>query len=152
MDDEPEDGDATDPKGLPEPDPPDAPNRPEERRDSTPDPDGSRGPTADPGSGADADADPEGVDAADAVPDDLPADVESSLTQLIEAARTALREGRTEEALSAVDTARTVARNKLAAGEHRDRLLHGCDRVDDLATADPSVAAAYLDAMRRRLP
>ena len=149
MDDEPEEGDATDPKGLPEPDPPDAPDRPEERRDSAPDPDGSRGPTVDPDSGADADADPEGTDA---VPDDLPADVEATLTQLLAAARTALREGRPEEARSAVDTARTVARNKLVAGEHRDRLVHGCDRVVDLATADPAVAAEYLDAMRRRLP
>jgi len=120
MDDEPEEGDANDRKGLPEPDP-------------------SRDPSGGPGTEAGPDA-------------DLPADVESTLTQLLAAARTALREGRPEEARSAVDTARTVARNKLAAGDRRDRLVHGCDRVVDLATADPAVAAEYLDAVRRRLP
>ncbi|WP_321168143.1 hypothetical protein [Halobaculum saliterrae] len=85
-------------------------------------------------------------------PDDLPADVESVLTQLVESARVAVRDGRPEEAVAAVETVRTVARNKLPDGEHRRRLVHGCDRVADLAADDPPVAAEYLDAMRRRLP
>jgi len=85
-------------------------------------------------------------------PDELPADVESVLTQLVEAARLAVREGRAEDAVAAVETARTVARNKLSDDEYTQRLVHGCDRVADLAADDPTVAAEYLDAMRRRLP
>ncbi|MFC7136815.1 hypothetical protein [Halobaculum litoreum] len=89
-----------------------------------------------------------------AAPDDadLPADVEAALTQLVEAARDAVRDGRTDDALAAVDTARTVASNKLPAGDRRDRLVHGCDRVADLAADDPAVATEYLAALRRRLP
>ncbi|MFC7098643.1 hypothetical protein [Halobaculum marinum] len=83
---------------------------------------------------------------------DLPADVEVALVQLVESARVAVREGRTDEALAAVGTAETVAANKLPEGDRRERLLHGCGRVADLADADPAVASEYLDAMRRRLP
>ncbi|WP_277553091.1 hypothetical protein [Halobaculum limi] len=84
--------------------------------------------------------------------DDLPADVNAALTQLIEGARTAIREGDTDDALDAVDTAATVAANKLPPGDRRETILHGCARVTDLAADDPPVAAEYLDAMRRRLP
>lgn len=89
---------------------------------------------------------------APADPAELPADVESVLTQLVESARVAVREGRPEDAVAAVETVRTVARNKLSDGERTRRLVHGCDRVADLAADDPPVAAEYLDAMRRRLP
>ncbi|QZX99575.1 hypothetical protein [Halobaculum rubrum] len=85
-------------------------------------------------------------------PDECPADVESVLTQLVESARVAVRDGRPEDAVAAVETVRTVARNKLSDGDHRRRLVHGCDRVADLAADDPPVAAEYLDAMSRRLP
>jgi hypothetical protein len=84
--------------------------------------------------------------------DDLPADVEATLIQLVESARTAVREGRSDEAVAAVDTARTVAQNKLPDSERKDRLVHGCDRVADLAADDPPVAIEYAAAMRRRLP
>ncbi|GAA0257527.1 hypothetical protein [Halobaculum roseum] len=96
-------------------------------------------------------SDPSGLPAP-STPDDLPADVEAALTQLIESARVAVREGRPDEAVAAVDTARTLARNKLPDGERTERLVHGCDRVADLAADDPPVATEYLDAMRRRLP
>mgnify|MGYP006274387795 CR=1 FL=1 len=84
--------------------------------------------------------------------DDLPADVEAALIQLVESARVAVREGRPDEAVSTVETARTVARNKLPDGARTERLVHGCERVADLAADDPAVAGEYLDAMRRRLP
>ncbi|SHH33720.1 hypothetical protein [Halobaculum gomorrense] len=95
--------------------------------------------------------DPTGLPAP-AAPDDHPADVESALTHLVKSARDAVREGRPDEAVAAVDTARTVARNKLPDGAWAERIVHGCDRVADLAADDPPVAIEYLDAMRRRLP
>ncbi|MFC6785456.1 hypothetical protein ACFQFH_05875 [Halobaculum halobium] len=85
-------------------------------------------------------------------PGDIPADAESVLTQLVESARVAVREGRPEDAVAAVETVRTVARNKLSDRRRAQQLIHGCDRVVDLAADDPTVAAEYLDAMRRRLP
>ncbi|WP_435063918.1 hypothetical protein [Halobaculum sp. EA56] len=112
MDDDREEADSTEPKGLPEP-------------------------TATPRN--------------DVPRDDLPADVEAALAQLIASARESLRAGDRGEALASVDTAETVAATELPDGDRRDRLLHGCARVADLAEADPSVAAEYLDAMRRRL-
>ncbi|WP_348610572.1 hypothetical protein [Halobaculum rarum] len=89
---------------------------------------------------------------APADPGDHPADVESVLTQLVESARVAVREGRPEDAVAAVETVRTLARTKLSDDEHTQRLVHGCDRVADLAADDPPVAIEYLNAMRRRLP
>lgn len=83
---------------------------------------------------------------------DLPADVTSALTQLIVGARTAIREGKPDEAVDAVDTAATVATNKLPPGDRRETILYGCSRVRDLAADDPPVATEYLEAMRRRLP
>ncbi|UIO98544.1 hypothetical protein Hbl1158_08210 [Halobaculum sp. CBA1158] len=145
MDDEREDGDPRERTGLPEP------SDPSELPESSgfpelPDATGPSRPTD--GRTDDANADvPDG-----ATPSDLPADVESALTQLVESARVAVREGRTAEALAAVDTAHTVAENKLPPGDRRDRIRHGCERVADLAAADPTVAAEYLDAVRRRLP
>ncbi|MFC7068349.1 hypothetical protein [Halobaculum lipolyticum] len=96
-------------------------------------------PSSDPG--------PDGTDDAT-----LPTDGEASLARLVESARTALREGRTDDALAAVERADAVAADELPEGDRRDRIRHGCARVADLAADDPPVASEYLDAIRRRLP
>jgi hypothetical protein len=84
---------------------------------------------------------------------DLPADVRAVLEQLFAEAETAFRDGEPQVALSAVDTASTVARYKLPEGVLRAHLLHGCEQVE-AATADENgtvVAAEYVAAMARRL-
>lgn len=84
---------------------------------------------------------------------DLPADVRAVLEQLFAEAETAFRDGEPQVALSAVDTASTVARYKLPEGDLRAHLLHGCEQVE-AATADENgtvVAAEYVAAMARRL-
>ena len=48
-------------------------------------------------------------------------------------------------------TAGTVAANKLPAGDRRDRLRHGCAAAIE-ALPDGELAAAYVEAMERRLP
>jgi hypothetical protein len=108
----------------------------------------------------DADGDPgEGTDRTDEVdadPDtdtdggvDLPADVEATLAQLLAEAAGAARRRETEEVRAVVDTVGTVARNKVPAGDLRERLEHGCATVDRLVADEPLVAAEYLDAMER---
>jgi hypothetical protein len=44
-----------------------------------------------------------------------------------------------------------VTTNKGPAGDLKARLRHGCRRVERLAADEPLVAAAYCDAMRRRV-
>lgn len=91
-----------------------------------------------------------------AVPDDLPTDVVTVLGQLLSATRTALAEGDHETARETITSAETVATNKLPAGQRRDALLHGCDRILALLEADEAdasdAAAEYVAAMERRLP
>lgn len=82
---------------------------------------------------------------------DLPPDVRETLGQLFAAADEAVRERRTADGLSAVESARTVATNKVPDEELRARLRHGCDRVAELAAAEPLVAAEYCRAMRDRV-
>ena len=103
---------------------------------------------------------------------DLPPDVRAVLGQLFAEARDALTADDRETATEAVETAETVATNKLPEGAFRGRLLHGCGRVrelldtdperpDDRATGNPDdcvsqddrmdAAAAYLGAMERRV-
>ncbi|QAU13011.1 hypothetical protein EKH57_09915 [Halorubrum sp. BOL3-1] len=75
--------------------------------------------------------------------DEVPHDVRASLEQLLAAAAAA--DGDDETARAALDTAETVATNKLPAGERRDRIRWGCAAaVDALPNAD--LAAAYAAA------
>lgn len=55
------------------------------------------------------------------------------------------------EFTAAVETAETVARNKLPAGPLRDRLTHGYDRALATVEEEPVVAAEYVRAADRRL-
>ena len=50
-----------------------------------------------------------------------------------------------------LETARTVASNKLPAGELRNQFTHGYDRALAVAAAEPAVAAEYVRAVDRRL-
>lgn len=78
-------------------------------------------------------------------PDEVPHDVRASLEQLLSAAASAAAAGDDETARAALDTAETVATNKLPAGERRDRIRWGCAAaVDALPNGD--LAAAYATA------
>jgi hypothetical protein len=91
--------------------------------------------------GDDSDRDSGGVD--------LPADVEATLTQLLAEAAADARLRDVEAVVAIVDTVETVTRNKVPPGPVRERLLHGCRRVDRLVGDEPLVAAEYLEAMER---
>jgi len=104
---------------------------------------------------------------------DVPADVRDVLTQLHEAAVEAAAgvagaptdgrddandrpevdgDGDAPEAFAApLETARTVARNKLPPGELQSQFTHGYDRALAVAAAEPAVAAEYVRAVDRRL-
>lgn len=84
---------------------------------------------------------------------DIPADVESVLTQLLGEAREAFERGDTETGVSATTSAASVARNKLPEGRLRGRLLHGCQRAEAVATTDDDagVAAEYVASMEQLL-
>jgi len=85
---------------------------------------------------------------------DVPPDVDSVLTQLFDEGRKAFERGEVATGVSAVTSAGTVARHKLPESPLRERLLHGCERVETVATApddDHAVAAEYVAAMERRL-
>jgi len=85
---------------------------------------------------------------------DIPADVESVLTQLLGEAREAFERGDVETGVSATTSAASVARNKLPDGRLRGRLLHGCQRAEAVATTDDDdagVAAEYIASMEQLL-
>jgi len=77
--------------------------------------------------------------------DEVPHDVRASLEQLLVAAASAAAEGDDETARAALDTAGTVATNKLPAGERRDRIRWGCAAAAD-ALPNGDLAAAYATA------
>jgi len=77
--------------------------------------------------------------------DEVPHDVRASLEQLLVAAASAAAEGDDETARAALDTAETVATNKLPAGERRDRIRWGCAAAAD-ALPNGDLAAAYATA------
>ena len=83
--------------------------------------------------------------------DEMPADVRASLGQLLSNARQSARDGDAETATSLLETASTVAENKLPDGDRRDRLRFGCSAACD-ALPDGDLAAEYVAAMERRLP
>jgi hypothetical protein len=58
--------------------------------------------------------------------DKMPADVRSSLGQLLSEARTAATGGDSDIAEALLESAHTVATNKLPDGTRRDRLRNGC--------------------------
>ena len=85
---------------------------------------------------------------------DVQPDVEAVLTQLFEEAHEAFERGDPETGVAAVTSAASVATNKLADSPLRDRLLHGCERAETVATAgddDITVAAEYIASMEQRL-
>lgn len=91
--------------------------------------------------------------------DDIPADVEETLTQLLGECAAALEGNDVPTARETITSARSVATNKLPSGELRDHLLHGCDRVETLLDpeaedeeVEADAAEEYVAAMRRRLP
>jgi len=91
------------------------------------------------------------------VTEDIPADVRDTLAQLLDECATALDERDLATARDTIDTAQTVATNKLPDGDLRDELLHGCGRVATLIDADDDeddtdAAGEYVAAMARRLP
>ena len=82
---------------------------------------------------------------------EMPADVRSSLGQLLSEARKYATADDSETAAALLGSAHTVATNKLPEGTQRDRLRHGCLSAHD-ALPDGTLAAAYIIAMERRLP
>jgi hypothetical protein len=93
------------------------------------------------------------------VEDDIPADVDASLSQLLGECLSALEEDEIPTARETITSARSVATNKLPAGDLREHLLYGCDRVETLLDPDAEdedieveAAGEYVAAMRRRLP
>ncbi|CCQ35687.1 uncharacterized protein Nmlp_1485 [Natronomonas moolapensis 8.8.11] len=82
---------------------------------------------------------------------EMPPDVRSSLGQLLSNARQSARDGDAETARSLLETAGTVAENKLPEGDRRERLRHGCAAAVG-ALPDGELAAGYVEAMERRLP
>jgi hypothetical protein len=82
---------------------------------------------------------------------DLSDDVRARLTRLLDEAAVAAR-ARDEEALvDAIDAVVGVTADDVPEGDLRAQLRHGCRRVDRLAEDEPLVAAAYCEAMRRRV-
>jgi hypothetical protein len=87
----------------------------------------------------------------DDAPHELPPDVHDTLVQLVDAAADAIPEDE-RTARASLDTVSRVVRNKLADGNRKDRLQHGCESVTDrLDAGDHTAAVAYLEAMRERL-
>jgi hypothetical protein len=84
-------------------------------------------------------------------PDEVPHDVRASLGQLLAEARAAAERGDADTARALLDTAETVATNKLPPGERRDRVRWGCATATD-ALPNGDLAAAYAAAAAARLP
>jgi hypothetical protein len=78
-------------------------------------------------------------------PDEVPHDVRASLDQLLAEAGAAAERGDADTARALLDTAETVATNKLPAGERRDRVRWGCAAATD-ALPNGDLAAAYAAA------
>lgn len=86
--------------------------------------------------------------------DDLPSDVQETLSQLFAEGRDALAADDIETGRAAVTSAESVVTNKLPEGDRRSQLLHGCERVSRLLDSDEvdtAVATEYVAAMARRV-
>jgi len=84
-------------------------------------------------------------------PSEVPHDVRASLAQLLKNARSTAREGDETTAAALLDTADTVAANKLPPGERRAAIRRGCDAASD-ALPNGDLAAAYATAAVERVP
>lgn len=82
---------------------------------------------------------------------DVPHDVRAALTQLLERARDAASAGDAETAAALLETAGTVAENKIPPGERRDRIRRGCETARQ-ALPDGDLAAAYAAAALGYVP
>jgi hypothetical protein len=82
---------------------------------------------------------------------DLPPDVRSTLTQLLSEAAAAARARDEETLVSLMESVAAVTAEDVPEGELKGQLRHGRRRVDRLASDEPLVAAAYCEAMRRRV-
>ena len=87
----------------------------------------------------------------DGDPSEVPHDVRASLTQLLENARTAAVSDDDATAAALLDTAGTVAANKLPPGDRRAAIRRGCDAAGD-ALPNGDLAAAYAAAAAARVP
>ena len=86
--------------------------------------------------------------APDATPlEDVPHDVQAALTHLLAEAQSTARAGDVETTTALLETAETVATNKLPSGDRRDRIRRGCVAATD-ALPDTALAAAYAEAAR----
>lgn len=83
--------------------------------------------------------------------DEVPHDVRASLSQLLANAKRAAREGDETTATALLDTAGTVAGNKLPPGERRETIRRGCTAARD-ALPNGDLAAAYAAAAADRVP
>ncbi len=81
------------------------------------------------------------------MPDDVPADARAVVSQLLAETRERLGEWDDEQARTTLATIETVSANKLPEGDRRERLLHGCERVEATLAENPETAMAYLRAM-----
>lgn len=88
----------------------------------------------------------------DRLPDDaFPHDVRAALSQLLDEARGAAEDGDAETTAALLETAGTVAENKLPPSERRDRIRRGCETARD-ALPDAGLAAAYAAAALGYVP
>lgn len=84
--------------------------------------------------------------------DGVPPDVRATLDSLLSTVEGVEDDGDPETALSALDTAATVARNKVPDPDERERLVHGCREARAaLSGDDAALAAAYARLLRARL-
>lgn len=82
---------------------------------------------------------------------DLPATDPPTLAQLFAEAREHAREHEVDAVEALLANARATIDEELAPGPHRERLLFGCDRVENLVDDEPLVAAEYLQALHDRV-
>jgi hypothetical protein len=86
------------------------------------------------------------------VSDDVPTDVETVLAQLFAAGQDALADDDIDTCRQVIGSAESTAANKLADGERKKRLVHGCERVRALLEeGENETAAEYLRAMDDQL-
>ncbi|ERG99818.1 MAG: hypothetical protein J07HQX50_00971 [Haloquadratum sp. J07HQX50] len=87
--------------------------------------------------------------------EELPADVGSVLTQLLDEAREALKNENKSLFQRILRTVRTVVENKIPIENLKSSLLHGCDRIESLRSAPSEntevIIAEYLRQMYQRL-